>query len=313
MVEAATTRRSSGGEPLGPGSVQLSLRAVDGLALRAAVSPGTGRGVVLLLHGRTEHLEKYASVAPKFTRRGFAVASLDWRGQGGSARLSADARIGHVVDFRSYQRDLAALLAAPEVVELPGPRVVVAHSMGGCVALRALTLGALAGSEPAAVVFSAPMWGLAGAAGWLGGPLASLACALGAGSRYAVGGGPTPYALAPFERNVLTSDYEQHARMARLASAHPDYGIGGPSWAWLRAATVEMRTLRQVRLSVPGLVALGQAEAVVSSAAIRRRVRRDGLGLVEVEGGKHELFFETPSRRARLWRAIDGFLERQRL
>lgn len=308
MAEAALARGPAATAPLGAGSIAFPLAAGDGTRLRAAILPGESRGVALLLHGRTEFLEKYAETAPEFARRGFAVASLDWRGQGGSARLLANARIGHVGDFAAYQRDLAALLAAPEVARLPGPRVAVAHSMGGCVALRALSSGALAAAAPAAAVFSAPMWGLAGAAGRLGGPLARLACALGLDARFAIGGGPEPYALSPFEGNLLTGDPAQHARLARLARAHPRYGIGGPSWGWLRAATREMRALRGARLEVPALVAIGTEEAVVSPAAARRRAERDGLRLVEIEGGRHELFFETPARRARLWREIDEFL-----
>lgn len=297
--------------PLGPGSRRLPLRTADGLRLRAAVAEPPGRaarGHVLLLHGRTEFLEKYRETAPKLLARGFAVASADWRGQGASQRLTPDPRMGHVEDFAAYQTDLAALLAAPEVAALPGPRIVFAHSMGGCVALRALTTGRLREGVDR-VIFSAPMWGLSGTAGRWGGLAAEIACLLGRGRAYAPGGGPEPYVLQPFGENLLTGDPDEYARLADFARAHPDYGLGGPSWRWLRAATREMRALRRARLGMRALVLVGGAEAVVSPGAIRARAARDGLRLVEIAGGRHELLFETPDRRAQAWRAIDAFLE----
>lgn len=315
-VSAPTIRPSAEpSAPFGPGSRRLALSAADGVALRAAVLDAAGegapRGHVLLLHGRTEFLEKYDEVAPALARRGYAVASLDWRGQGGSARLAEDPRMGHVGDFADYQLDLAALVEAPEVRALPGPRVVVAHSMGGAIALRGLLTGPLR-EGVAGAVFSSPMWGLAGSAGRLGGTLAALACAFGWDRRYTYGSDAQPYATKPFEENLLTSDPERHARLAALARAHPDYGLGGPSWGWLRAATREMKALRGARLRVPSLVWVGSDEKVVAPEAIRERARRDGLDLLEVEGARHEVFFETPERRAQVWRALDAFLERAR-
>ena len=43
--------------------------------------------------------------------RGFAVATMDWRGQGGSERaLRDDSRKGYVRDFAEYDQDLAAFM-----------------------------------------------------------------------------------------------------------------------------------------------------------------------------------------------------------
>ena len=45
-------------------------------------------GTVCIFPGRSEFIEKYFEVVGELRRRGFAVAVLDWRGQGGSGRLS---------------------------------------------------------------------------------------------------------------------------------------------------------------------------------------------------------------------------------
>ncbi len=42
------------------------------------------RGTVCIFPGRSEFIEKYFEVVGELRRRGFAVAIMDWRGQGGS-------------------------------------------------------------------------------------------------------------------------------------------------------------------------------------------------------------------------------------
>ncbi len=261
----------------------------------------------MLLQGRTEFLEKHAPVAQALAARGFAVASVDWRGQGGSARALPNPRKGHVETFAAYGLDLDALLSAPEIAAAAGPRLMVAHSMGGCVGLRALLR-----PDPgfAAAVFSAPMWGLAQgrALGRLARGLSRAAVALGLGGRYAPGGGDAPLTAQGFAGNPLTGDGDEFARIAALTAANPALALGGPTWAWVRAAYAEIDALAPARCPVPALVALGGAEGVVSPAAIRRRAARDGMRLVELPGARHEPLFEAPPLRARLWAEIDGFL-----
>lgn len=111
---------------------------VAGARIRVAAWSGGGRGTVLLLTGRTEYLEKYGRVIGRLRGMGFGVAGLDWRGQGLSSRPAGAPLRGDVMDFDLYQRDVAALLNWPPVDALPRPHVLLAHSMGGCIALRAL-------------------------------------------------------------------------------------------------------------------------------------------------------------------------------
>src|SRR5215831_11847947 len=68
---------------------------------------GTPRGTILLLTGRGEFIEKYATeIAGELLGRGFAVLALDWRGQGLSDRLLADRDKGHIDNFTTYMADL---------------------------------------------------------------------------------------------------------------------------------------------------------------------------------------------------------------
>ena len=102
----------------------------DGLRLRAARWPGGPRGTVLLLNGRTEFIEKYLEPVAELQSRGFAVWSLDWRGQGLSSRLLADPVPGHAVRFTDHLDDhLLDELVLPDAGGRP--LVLLAHSAPG--------------------------------------------------------------------------------------------------------------------------------------------------------------------------------------
>ncbi len=287
------------------------LRAQDGVGLRGGLWEGGARGLALLLPGRTEFLEKVGITAAGLCERGFAVASLDWRGQGASDRLVDPATKGHVRDFAEYGLDLAALIAAPEVAAAGPPRLVVAHSMGGAVALLARTrLGALP------IVLSAPMVGLAFAP-WVQLATAGYArggVALGRATAWAPArGAKLPYPLrTTFERNLMTSDREVWDWMVAAVRAEPRAGLGMPTLGWIAAANRAMAAVRRVGgWDAPGLALAGDRDGVVAAAAVRRVAARLGFSMAVIEGARHEPFIEAPGPRSAAWSAVDGFLERQ--
>src|ERR1043166_3543765 len=62
-----------------------------------ASGTGSPRGTILLLTGRGEFIEKYATeVVGELLGRGFCVYAVDWRGQGLSDRALADRSKGAV-------------------------------------------------------------------------------------------------------------------------------------------------------------------------------------------------------------------------
>jgi lysophospholipase len=285
------------------------ITTADGQRLRAAAWEGDGRGTAIVFPGRSEYVEKYGRVVGRLVARGLAAVVIDWRGQGLSQRHPTTPQLGHVEDFRRYQDDVAALLAAPEVAALPGPRVLVAHSMGGCIGLRTL----LEGAHFAAAVFSAPMWRLQmrAATRELTAKMAHLANVLGLGLRLTPGANPRPTALSvAFEGNALTSDPEHFAWAGRQITLHPDLALGGPNVHWTRAAFEEMARLHLAPLPrLPVLTFLGSDETVVSPGVIRAQTARMAAGrLVTLEGARHEVFMERPRIQERIWDEIDGFL-----
>ena len=296
------------------------MRTDDDVRLRAALwRTDDPKGTVVLLQGRTECLEKLAVPAAEWIARGWSVITLDWRGQGLSERLVEPRLKGHVGDFAEFQRDLDTLLAQPRLHDLPSTRILMAHSMGGAIAVGALARADIAAQFKAAIL-SAPMLGIAlsypmRAAAWL---TVKIGLALGMQDRWPpFGPVDTPYVLTDgvtADNNVLTSDSQMWDWMVATAHAHPDLSIANPTLSWFAAASHEIRRLATLSAAtIPTLCLLGSRERVVDPKAVRLGAKRLGADLAEIEGSEHELLIERPELRAQVWQAVDSFLARHQL
>jgi lysophospholipase len=282
--------------------------------LRRVIWGKAERGHVLLLPGRTEYIEKYGRMARDLAARGYAIVCIDWRGQGLSDHVGGRRDIGHVDDFAEYQADLAALLADPAVAALPGPRLLFAHSMGGCIALRAL----LDGLDVAAAVFSGPMWGIAVNRYLrpIGETLARAGSKIGQGQMRMPGTKAEAYVISdPFAENVLTTDLGYWQWMQNHAVAQPDLALGGPTLRWIDAAREEFTRFDTAEMPKTHILTiLGGDEAVVDPEAIRRHMKRCKNGqLLEVEGARHEIWMERTELQDQAWAVTDDFLSALKL
>jgi lysophospholipase len=272
--------------------------AADGTRLRMGVLGRGEAGTILLVTGRTEYLEKYGSVAARFAQAGYGTVSFDTRGQGLSDRPLAEGRIGHVARFADYQHDVDALVAFAAAQAMPRPWVVLGHSMGGAIALRAL----MGGLDVAGAVFSAPMWGIA-----MNPALRPVAWGLGwiahrAGlNRWVTPGTKidTYVRICDPADNFLTDDPAEIAQMRAQLDAVPGLDLGGPSVPWLYRALVECADLqRHADPGVPSLTFLPERDEIVSQAAMRAMTARwRDAALVAVPRGRHETMMEIPERR----------------
>jgi lysophospholipase len=286
------------------------IEGAGGVQLRAALFPATGapRGSVVLSGGRTEPIEKYFEVIEELRARGFCVLAHDWRGQGLSARLLKDPRLGHATRPGDFVADFQALLAAYEP-QLPKPWVAFAHSMGASLVALALAAGE---RRFAAAVLTAPMFGiLTGAVPVpLAKLLAGLANRLGAGGAMAPGLRYDPLDLS-FEGNILTHDRRRFERFQAQLAACPELALGPPTWGWLNFAFEAMDGLERclAAIETPLLMLAAGDERLVDPAAIRRFAARLPTGrLVEVAGALHEVLQETDEIRNVVWREFDAFV-----
>lgn len=278
--------------------------ASDGLKLRIAICPVQGaKGVVLLFPGRTELVEKYGRVMTRLAKQGYSSAAIDWRGQGLSDRMLEDRLIGHVGRFRDYQRDVAALVDALHA--LPGPRYLLAHSMGGAIGLRAV----LDGLDVKAAAFSAPMWGIKMPAyqDTLSRLVIRVLSGIGQGDMRAPGTVTHSYLLEnSFAGNNLTTDLDEWTYMKRQVEQVPDFALAGPSINWVRQAIVECNALVASKpRDIAILTGLGGDETIVPRKPIEDRMARWPSGAVlHVPGARHELMMESPAKRDRFMNAV---------
>ncbi|HEY4077338.1 MAG TPA: alpha/beta hydrolase [Rhizomicrobium sp.] len=298
----------------------LPIQAV-GARLRAArfpAAPGVpARGVCVLLNGQTEFIEKYFEVIDELRARGFAVATMDWRGQGASTRaLSDDSRKSYVHDFSEYEEDLDTLMnwiVTPMLA--PGQRpFALAHSMGGHNLLRYLL------KRPDSFgpcVLNAPMIGISfrgqrellvrtvtafqirrrNAGGWVWGmeardPLTST-----------------------FATQLVTSDPQRFERTQALLREQPDLRLSGATWGWLAAALRSMDWLkapgRPESIQTPMLIlGAGKDRICITPEAKAFAARMPHATYLEIEGAEHEILMERNLYRAQLWAGFDDFVAR---
>lgn len=107
------------------------------------------RGVALIVHGYAEHAGRYGEVAEQLVDERLNVLAFDIRGHGRSA-----GRRGHCHEFKEFLGDYDAAYALAAERAAGKPVVVVGHSHGSLIVLRALCRAGH--TQPAAAVVSSP-------------------------------------------------------------------------------------------------------------------------------------------------------------
>lgn len=269
------------------------------------------RGVVVIVTGRSEWIEKYVEVAHDLQKSGCAVCLYDHFGQGGSDRPLADSQKGHIEDFRFYVEDLVNLIDRV-AGSYPGrPLVLLAHSMGG--AISVLTLADRPGLADGLILVSPMLQINTGCLlpSLLGEVLASIVCRFGGGGSYVWGGGPFRPDL-PFAGNNLTGDAERFARNQQMIVDKSGLALGSPTFGWLRQAYRGMRRARRSagRLNCPVLLLVGLADTVVSVSAMLSFARRLPRGRVKrYTDARHEVLMERDEVRSAAITDILDFID----
>jgi lysophospholipase len=288
--------------------------ARGGIGIRYALFPATGRplkGTVVVLTGRNEFIEKYFETINSLNANGFAVAAMDWRGQGGSDRMLKDRQRGYVKRFDQYVDDLDQFMTEIVLPDCRGPFYVLAHSMGGLISLLAAPR---LFNRVRRMVLCAPFIELVGqtfSTDTLR-RMTGIASWLGLGKRY-ISGGDRPPGGPPFAGNKLTSDLVRYTRNQAIIDAAPDLALGGPTISWMHAACVACdKVLDQDflgRIHIPTLIIAAGADEVVSTPALENLSRRmRAASLVTVDGAQHEILQEADVFREQFLSAFYAFV-----
>jgi lysophospholipase len=251
-------------------------------------------------------------VVGELRRRGFAVAALDWRGQGGSSRLTRDPLRGHINSFADYEEDLAHFMKSVVLPDCPTPYFALGHSMAATVLFKASTKR---GCWFSRMVMIAPMVKVMGL------PMSQKLCAqladgltlIGLGRRIVPRRKHEYWSSDVFEDNPLTSDRERFLRNLSVLKAQPNLAVGPPTIGWLKAALAAMHELDNERFAprirVPLLMMAASNDQIVSSKAIEDLAARLRAGSqIVMRGARHEILQEQDRYRAQFWAAFDAFV-----
>jgi lysophospholipase len=303
------------GNPAPVGATVGTVITADGVRLRYARWRPVGQhaqGTVCLLQGRGETIEKYFETIGDLRDRGFGVAILDWRGQGGSERRLRNRTKGHVDSFDEYDRDLEAFMQQVVLPDCPPPHFALAHSTGALVCLRATRSGQASFTR---LVLVSPLVGL--------GPsrpsqpnvfrIAAFMTAIGFGEMTIPGDQARSIEQVPFDGNRLTGDPARYQRTIDIVTKLPQVSVGAPTFGWLYAACRAMRDASDLdfgpAIRVPSLVVSGALDRVVSlpaAEALAGALRAGGQVLIP--GARHEILMERDSIRQQFWAAFTAFV-----
>lgn len=295
-----------------PGFAWGSFTTADGAVLRWGHLPvRNARAECVLAGGFGEFIEKHFETVRDLAARGIAVWCLDWRGQGRSMRPR---RLPTRPRARNFDRD-AEDLAAFARTRLTGglPRLVVAHSMGGAIALLCLRRypGLFAGA-----VLSSPMVGLR--TGRL--PPTLIRCitrparAAGLGACFIPGAGKwRPDRIPTPERSRVTTDAERCRVRHAWFSADPELRLDEATYGWVDSALGLVARLSKPEflgaIRTPILLGRPEREVVVSRKAQRRAAAMlPDCTVVELRQSKHDPFLERDQIRDYWLACLDRFI-----
>lgn len=272
------------------------------------VLPGEARGTLVMLGGRGDYIERYFETARDVLARGFAVAALDLRGQGGSQRNNPEHYRDATTSFSDFEEDLRTLMDGLVIPTCPPPYFALGHSTGGHILLRVLRNSdwfcrAILISPLVEILYGP--WPRPVAALLVNG--VSLA---GYGRLFLPGVRKVPMGREDFPGNPLTSDRRRWERDSSTLETAPHLGLGGPTFAWLHAARRSLREINAMeKPRAPVLIVAAGGDRVVGNEGIRRLARNvPGIALTFIPDARHEILSERDEIRQQFLAAFDSFI-----
>lgn len=236
---------------------------------------GTPKGAVLVTHGYAEHCGRYRELANVIVGAGWAALTYDVRGHGQSPGVR-----GFIDRFEAYLDDFTAMQAAARALAPGAPLVLLGHSHGSLITLRALCDERPPKPIKSAIV-SSPYLGLRLPVPAYKKLLARVA------SRVA------PKLAQPNELRVqdLTSDPgKQQERLADKLCLD----VATARWFTESSRAQAYVAAHAARIQIPTIWLVGGDDPIADPAASRAVAARvPGATYHDLVGLKHEVFNET--------------------
>lgn len=272
MSDATSAAAADTGAP-GP-LTPTATKTIGGLYAEQFVPAAAPKGVVAITHGYAEHCGRYRELAHVIVNAGWAALSYDVRGHGKSPGTR-----GFVDRFETYLEDLAAIIASARTLAPGAPLVLLGHSHGSLITLRALS-----GDHPPdakAAIVSSPYLGLRLQVPAYKKILARVA------SRVA------PRLAQPNELRVehLTSDPgKQQERLADKLCLD----VATARWFTESSAAQEYVAAHAHRIKIPTTWLVGAADPIADPARSRAVAAKvPGASYHDLTGLLHEVFNES--------------------
>ena len=273
----------------------------------------SSKGTIFLQSGRTEFIEKYYEVISEFIDRGYAVAMMDWRGQGLSSRVSKNIRIGHIDNFKTFDDDFIKIVEECFKTRCPSPFIGFGHSMGGCL------LASYFISEKNLLekcILCAPMVSVrANAMSRRIVKLLGLLDNIGYGSfpmQKPSWDSEDGWIEEPFEDNALTTDRERFERSFKFLKKCPELGVKGITVGWLKHALKRTNQFKKIQWNIaikrPLLLLDATEDKLVNSHLNKELLGQSDLVEIKSLKSQHEIMMETDEIRDEAWKSIDNFL-----
>lgn len=271
--------------------------------LRTALSiPKNPKALILLAPGLKESIEKYYETIRFLNDADYAVAIIDWRGQGGSPRYYP--KQPHKRGAQSFTRDRDDFIAFSHEVKKHSAldqlkTFILAHSMGSNIACHAAMIYPDIAEKMA---LSAPMFGIS--LPCIGMRMASVITAFinnaGLGHIYAPGHANWSPLYEKAGIRFLTLDPERQKVQTALFTQNTHITLGGVTWRWLHKAINACKTLRLSRIQCPVIIGMAEKDTVVCNNHIKQAgEKHDNITVFTLPDARHEIMMERDEIRNR--------------
>lgn len=214
----------------------------------AATAPLKGPPLVVVVHGYGDHSGRYAELAGFLVQKGMAVLAQDSRGHGQSG-----GQRGYVSQFDEYVRELSDFIDWVSTEHTGHPLVVLGHSNGGLIALRAVQQR-VPGVD--ALIVTSPLLRLQSRRKPLPDSIARLLAAI-------VPRLPLPNGLDP--RDVTHDEqWVAHTRGDRLC-----LHWATPGWYWQALIAGQEALAAACLVELPTLIVSAEADSIAEPTAIK--------------------------------------------
>ena len=268
------------------------------------------KGAIVILHGKSESMIKYAEVIYDLKDLGYSMYLMDLRGMGFSERLlDNDTDKIYVQNFNDYITDVKTFVDTVVKAKPHTKTVIVAHSLGGAIAARYLEQypddfnGAVL-SSPMLTINTEPYTQLEA---YL---IAAIGTGLGHGTDYIPGGGPyTPWT---FVEDTVTHSYARYAMERDIFNEYLQLRLGDATYNWVKQG-MELGWVAQFDargIIIPVLLFQAGDDTLVKPEGQNYLIQQaqDGTKIF-FYGARHEILMEIDSIRDVAINYIRDFIE----